>query len=128
MKDRKPVTLFSFDSNVGSQYGVAAPGEVRIEAGMSVVAFLSEPGNWQTLVGWRDCASGELVIESATREFPNLLMLSIFAAVLLWSGMQLKIVAIPLLIIALLILGELSSLRRIRQARRELLEAEVGIR
>ncbi|CAN0628024.1 protein of unknown function [Burkholderia multivorans] len=31
---------------------------------MTITAYLSEAGNWQTLVGWRDHESGEIVCES----------------------------------------------------------------
>ncbi|CAJ0716653.1 hypothetical protein LMG6871_01866 [Ralstonia edaphis] len=63
-QDRMPVTLFGFQSGAHIEYSVAAPGEPRIEAGMTVTAYLREPGNWQTLVAWRDHASGEIVCEA----------------------------------------------------------------
>jgi hypothetical protein len=62
--NRKRVTLFGFESESRKEYPVAAPGKPRIESGMTITAYLSEAGNWQTLVGWRDHESGEIVCES----------------------------------------------------------------
>ncbi|KJK02303.1 hypothetical protein UB44_06680 [Burkholderiaceae bacterium 26] len=62
-QNRMPVTLFGFQSGERIEYSAAAPGEPRIEAGMTVTAYLREPGNWQTLVAWRDHGSGEIVCE-----------------------------------------------------------------
>ncbi|WGY73093.1 hypothetical protein KEC55_34165 [Burkholderia cepacia] len=63
-QNRKSVTLFGFESKNRKEYSVAAPGKPRIESGMTITAYLSEAGNWQTLVGWRDHESGEIVCES----------------------------------------------------------------
>ncbi|NWK46490.1 hypothetical protein [Ralstonia pickettii] len=62
-QNRMPVTLFGFQSGDHIEYSVAAPGEPCIEAGMTVTAYLREPGNWQTLVAWRDHGSGEIICE-----------------------------------------------------------------
>ena len=63
-QNRMPVTLFGFQSGDHIEYSAAAPGEPRIEAGMTVTAYLKEPGNWQTVVAWRDHGSGKIVCES----------------------------------------------------------------
>ncbi|CAJ0700425.1 hypothetical protein [Ralstonia holmesii] len=63
-QNRMPVTLFGFQSGGHIEYSAAAPGEPRIEAGMTVTAYLREPGNWQTLVAWRDHGSGDINCES----------------------------------------------------------------
>ena len=63
-QNRMPVTLFGFQSGDHIEYSAAAPGEPRIEAGMTVTAYLREPGNWQTVVAWRDHGSGEIICEA----------------------------------------------------------------
>jgi len=63
-QNRRRVTLFGFDSEHRKEYSVTAPGTPRIESGMTITAYLAETGNWQTLVGWRDQDSGEIVCES----------------------------------------------------------------
>jgi hypothetical protein len=63
-QNRMPVTLFGFQSGDHIEYSAAAPGEPHIEAGMTVTAYLREPGNWQTLVAWRDHSSGEIICEA----------------------------------------------------------------
>ncbi len=62
-QNRKVVTLFGFESANRREYSVAAPGKPRIESGMTITAYLKEVGNWQTLIGWRDHKSGEIVCE-----------------------------------------------------------------
>jgi hypothetical protein len=68
MSRRKEVTFFNFISGTTRQYAVPAPGKPTIQAGMIVTAYLREDGNWQTLVGWKNHTSNEVVVESRAYE------------------------------------------------------------
>lgn len=57
----KGSTFFNFSSNGVHQYSVQILGKPVLHAGMKVTALLEEPGNWQTIKGWVDHASGEIV-------------------------------------------------------------------
>lgn len=50
-QNRRPVTLFGFESASRKEYSVAAPGKPRIESGMTITAYLTEGDNWETLTG-----------------------------------------------------------------------------
>lgn len=54
-------TFFNFASRGEHQYNVQILGWPRIRKGMKVTALLEEPGNWQTLKGWIDHESGQIV-------------------------------------------------------------------
>lgn len=54
-------TFFNFVSRGEHQYSVQILGWPRIRKGMKVTALLEEPGNWQTLKGWIDQESGQIV-------------------------------------------------------------------
>lgn len=54
-------TVFGFIGKDGYTPYVTVPGHPRIEPGMRVLAFLRKENDWQTLLGWRDLATGELV-------------------------------------------------------------------
>ncbi|MDR0775355.1 MAG: hypothetical protein LBE81_01775 [Azonexus sp.] len=54
-------TLFGFQSRNIRQCGVTVPGWPEIEAGMTVTCLLSEADNWQTVQGWKNHATGEVV-------------------------------------------------------------------
>lgn len=70
----RPCTDFSFEMPDGRKvYGVSVPGEPRIEAGMEVSAVLTTEGNWQTLIGWKDHATGAVVLPRARFAFIELL-------------------------------------------------------
>ncbi|TGP40320.1 hypothetical protein EN871_29310 [bacterium M00.F.Ca.ET.228.01.1.1] len=64
-QNRELVTLFGFESGNRKEYSVAAPGKPRIESGMTITAYLAQTGNWQTLIGWRDHETGEIVFKPA---------------------------------------------------------------
>ena len=53
-------TLFSFAADGLSKFSVRVPGWPTIEVGTTVTVLLWEPGNWQTLIGWVDHASGSV--------------------------------------------------------------------
>jgi len=67
-RNRMPCTEFGFQAGDQKKYGIAAPGSPRIVAGMTVTAVLHRPGDWQTLLGWVDHETGEIVCRSAASE------------------------------------------------------------
>ena len=62
-QNRRSVTLFGFESAGRKEYSVAVSGRPRVESGVTITVYLEEAGNWQTLIGWRDHESGEIVCE-----------------------------------------------------------------
>lgn len=62
-------TLLSFEDKGRSHYALEAYGWPNLREGDCVALAMRELGNTQTLVGWKNITSGELVIPSATREF-----------------------------------------------------------
>lgn len=73
-------TLFSFKTSDKRILGVTVPGYPRIEAGMTITGILRKPDDWNTLWGWVDHDTGELVMPSfpvATGVFAILLSLLI---------------------------------------------------
>jgi hypothetical protein len=113
------LTVFSFESDGGTQYGVQVPGHPAIEPGMRVLAYLDKPGRWDTLVGWRNLDTGELAIESRASYWPMLLMGAVMAAfVTSQRGMPQWIC----LAIAVFLLLPLAELLKIHRARRALVE------
>lgn len=60
---RPPVTLHWAGINGQSQTPECGSDHPHIATGMTITAYLKEPGNWQTLVAWRDHGSGEVVCE-----------------------------------------------------------------
>lgn len=80
---RKPVTWFGFEFAGKRHVAVSAPGNVAIKEGARVTAALAKAGDWQTLVGWVDHATGDMVIESAARETFNIAFCCVAGAVCL---------------------------------------------
>lgn len=64
-------TLFSFEYKGRSRYALEAYGWPNLREGDCVALAMRELGNTQTLVGWKNMTTGELVIPSATREFTD---------------------------------------------------------
>ena len=62
-QNRRLVTLFGFESASHKEYSVAAPGRPRIESGMTITAYLTKADDWETLIGWRDHETGEIVCQ-----------------------------------------------------------------
>jgi membrane glycosyltransferase len=60
-------TLFSIECEGRWHVGIMLPGRLTFQDGMIVTAFLERENDWQTLRGWRDHASGELVYRSGSR-------------------------------------------------------------
>lgn len=65
---RKEVTFFGFESAGTKRYGVPAPGKLDIRSPALVTAILRKPNNWQTLAGWFNHTTGEVVVESSDYE------------------------------------------------------------
>ena len=53
---------FSFDSGGAVVYGVALPGKVVPKAGTVLVVAFARPGDWASVLGWRDAAGGKVVL------------------------------------------------------------------
>jgi hypothetical protein len=56
-------TYFSFESDGIRQYGAKVQGHPTIKDGMTVTALLSAEGNWQSIVGWLDHGTGEILFD-----------------------------------------------------------------
>lgn len=59
-----PRTEFGFASGNKRYYGLELPGRPAIEAGMQVTAILEKEGDWNSLQGWFNHTTGELVLPS----------------------------------------------------------------
>lgn len=66
---KDPHTLFSIEYGGRSHYGVRIPGLHAVRDGMIVSTFLEREGDWQSLLGWRDHSTGEIVCRSALFDF-----------------------------------------------------------
>lgn len=112
-------TVFSFMAGGQYQPYVKVPGWPSIEPGTKVTALLKQPGNWKSVVGWVNHASGEI----SAPNFKRPAFGALFGAI--WAGAWLVLCpaqfgpfrwAPP-------ILGLLLCLADLAQARRERLEA-----
>ena len=60
-------TDFSFESAGTRHFAVQVPGWPGLAQGDRLTAVLQEPGNWQTLAGWKNHTTGELVLPDTRR-------------------------------------------------------------
>jgi hypothetical protein len=61
-------TDFSFEAANGmKRYAVQAPGWPAIEPGHRLTVVLERAGNWQTLAGWKNASTGEIVLPETGR-------------------------------------------------------------
>lgn len=60
--DARERGAFSFDSGGALVYGVALPGKVVPKAGTVLVVAFARPGDWASVLGWRDAAGGAVVL------------------------------------------------------------------
>jgi len=115
--NRPYVTIFGFVAAGRTEYSVTLPGRPRIDAGMTITAWLVEAGNWQTLVGWRDHASGEIIcFDPAAERFGNIVLAIVlfgFAIAACWQPMLLALV-VPM---AIMLAQASCSIRQLRRAR-----------
>jgi hypothetical protein len=58
-------TEFSFEHAGRKVFGVSVPGWPELVQGHRITAVLAEPGNWQTLLGWKNHNTGELWLPEA---------------------------------------------------------------
>lgn len=120
-QNRKRVILFGFENANRKEYSVAAPGSPRIESGMTITAYLSKADNWQTLVGWRDHETGEIVCDSG-RGATLLCIWSVLALAMTIHGAlqgSMLLAAISIGLVATFIWGA-CHVRYLRRVRREL--------
>ena len=120
-QNRRPVTLFGFESAGCKEYCVAAPGRPRIQSGMTITAYLAKAGDWETLVGWREHESGEIVCQPQSEPI-FLCVWSIaglcFTACGAWYGSRFLAIA-AVLMVAVFGWG-VRSFRHLLRARQEL--------
>ena len=60
-------TDFSFESDGRKHYAVQVPGWPRIEAGDRLTVVLGKAGDWQTLAGWKNHSTGEVLLPDMGR-------------------------------------------------------------
>ena len=81
--------MFSFMSKFEYTPYVTVPGSPRLEAGMSVLALLRVPEDWNSLVGWLDLETGELAAPNPNWYLYRLLFIcgwSILVALVMSQG------------------------------------------
>jgi hypothetical protein len=78
-------TAFGFVANGESRYSVSVVGWPTIEVGTTVTAFLGEEGNWQSLVGWVNHQTREVVIPNYQRSIYSACVSSLIA-LFIWMG------------------------------------------
>lgn len=61
-------TEFSFIGDGRPHYAVTIPGRPRIIPGMKITALLRNESDWQTLRGWKDWGSGEVIPSNGAEE------------------------------------------------------------
>lgn len=55
--------LSSFSAGGKKTYGVAIAPHMIPQAGTTYLVAFTKPNDWQTVAGWRDCSTGELVLK-----------------------------------------------------------------
>lgn len=53
---------FSFESGGATFYGARLPGRIVPRAGTTLLLALARPGDWSSVLGWRDAADGRIVL------------------------------------------------------------------
>jgi hypothetical protein len=71
-------TDFSFEANGVKRYAVQVPGWPSLDAGSRLTVVLGSAGNWQSLAGWMNHSTGEVVLpefrRSLSRAWQSLLV------------------------------------------------------
>ncbi len=78
-------TVFSFESDGHRHFSVKLPGHHALRDGMLVTAMLARENDWESLQGWRDHETGEVIFKLASGEMvaiPCALILTLAAAVM----------------------------------------------
>ena len=124
-QNRRVVTLFNFTDGGHTEYSAAAPGTPRIEAGMTITAFLGEAGNWQTLIGWRDHASGAIVCDSGAEEAVLCVVLSLLIVVFAGTGWRQPLSWLAVGIMTAYLVWAIRRIRKLRRARAALIALQL---
>lgn len=125
--NRKEVTFFGFQYGQKRVFCVPAPGRQDIQVNDVITAYLKEEGNWQTLVGWFNHSTGEVVIEGAAYEVGFVIVTGAMTVMLLKDGFSLTILP-SLLLLAMLgsSTGCIRSFLFLRRVRKELERMKVS--
>lgn len=65
-------TDFSFEAGGKRRFAVQATGWPDLAAGHTITAALAKPGNWQTLIGFKNHTTGKLVLPDTDRALNGL--------------------------------------------------------
>jgi hypothetical protein len=60
---------FSFRSRDRTEYGANLQAHVIPHEGSTLAIAFAEPGNWNTVLGWRDLATGKITLKQPTWSF-----------------------------------------------------------
>jgi hypothetical protein len=80
-----PKTEFGFASGNKRYYGLELPGKPAIEDGMQVTAILEKEGDWNSLQGWLNHTTGELVSPSRANHVLQLLVCAVIGSSVITS-------------------------------------------
>lgn len=61
-RSSRPFTEFSFEHGGRKRYAVLVPGWPRLVPGDVLTVVLKKKGNWQTVSGWKNHTTGQLVL------------------------------------------------------------------
>lgn len=84
---------------------------------MTITAFLEEAGNWQTLVGWLDHASGAIVCDSGAEEAVLCVVLSLMIVVFAGTSWRQPLNLVAVGIMAAYLAWAIRRIRKLRRAR-----------
>jgi len=74
-KGSPPHSVFGFDSKLGKHFSVKVPQHPQIYSGMNLFVILEENDNWDTVIGWTNLDTGEVVSKYEPSScFDNLVM------------------------------------------------------
>lgn len=116
-QNRRLATLFNFTASGHTEYSVAAPGAPRLVPGMTVTALLEEKDNWQTLIGWRDHESGDIVCDRPTEEILLCVALPPVIALLAATAAKQPMSFVALVLVSAYLAWAIRRIRILRRAR-----------
>jgi hypothetical protein len=120
-RGRHPCTFVNFQSGALSQFGIALPGSPGLRNGMTVTALLDKYDNWQTLLGWVDHETGEIVCWSRGQEVLFFAALVPISALLAYSSQEFPEISLAgLLLLASYSCFAIKEFRSLSVARRAL--------
>ncbi len=94
-------TVFSIECGGHVHYGLTLPGEPSFHDGMVVTAFLEQEHDWQSMRGWRNHATGEIVHSPLLFDAAPIFMGFFFGVVVLSFWQDLNVIVLVLLLGAL---------------------------